>query len=453
MPDFKKLLFSFCVCVLCSETTLADVELICPCGYESNSPTSAIVIAGVRNTGDETTAELRISAIGQPDPLSFDNAFELSTAYYPEPLNVGYEYLQGASLKTGFIAPADNQYHVFLYLQEFVAGNWILQDSVRLEPLVDLDTLGGMSSGSTSEGSRGAVFMDGAATISIAGNSVTLHLPPIRNTSSSFTSGTLQIRLGHFDSPEFFGQSFFPAAEHDLGYTLSPSEIRAAANVTVPFTPTSAAGFDYLHLWISDPDQAFPVLAWQPVRAPNGLPTRAFSLVSVDTLLDTDLDGISDFNEDLMQTDPGNPSDFPGSSTIDVMVLYTSGVDDLYLGEPTARFIHELEFGNQVFANSGVHAELRLVYSQQVDYSEDVTGEVAIAAMQNQEGAFSNLDALRQSVGADLVLLFRPKLFSDAFCGFASGGRQCVKGRFSKRTQGIDCGHNLCRVQRHNNHP
>jgi len=277
--------------------------------------------------------------------------------------------------------------------------------------------VGGSSVGSSIEAANGAIFIDGTATISISGDSVTIDVPPIRNASSTLTTGNLELRLGHFDAPEFFGQTFFTAAEFDLAVSLDPFAANSEVSVTVPFTDTSAEGFDYLHLSILDLSQIFPVLAWQTVAAPGDILARSFLLESVDTLSDTDSDGVSDFNEALMQTDPTDDLDAPGRSTIDVMVLYTPGVADLYMGEPEARIVQELELGNQVLETSGVDADLRLVHIEQIEYSEAVYNLVAIDAMQLQAGVFSSLEAVRLQVGADLVLLFRPTILSDDNCG------------------------------------
>jgi len=67
-------------CGLLSNELQADVELICPCNYESNGPTSAIVTAGIRNNGMTTSGDLRVRVWGQPDPRNFNDAFLLGSA-------------------------------------------------------------------------------------------------------------------------------------------------------------------------------------------------------------------------------------------------------------------------------------------------------------------------------------------------------------------------------------
>ncbi len=403
--------------VTCSISAHADLELVCPCAFASAGPTSATLTAGIANTGDSTSGNLRIRAISMTSPDDFSDASTLSHAYYAEPLASGFSFAVDTAVETGFVA-VTGQYHVVLRLEEETGGDWQQQDMVRLEPDIGLDEIGGESSGSSSEDARGALYFDGTATATVTDGSVTISLPAITNSSASFVSGDLVVTLGHYETAEVFGQSFFSAAELELGVGVGPFESITASETTVPISP-AGEGFDYMHLTVKDPSLAFPVLLWQTVQTPDGVPLtfREFSVTSVDTLTDTDTDGVSDFNEGLSGSDPADSDSVPGQSTIDVMALYTPGVTTLYAGEPEARIIQELEFGNAALASSQVDAVLRLVYTAEVDYDEVVDNHTAFNAVQDQTGVFVGLDTLRESVGADLVLLLRPEIPDTTNCG------------------------------------
>ena len=64
-------------------------------------------------------------------------------------------------------------------------------------------------------------------------------------------------------------------------------------------------------------------------------------------------------------------------SVIDVLVVYTPGVASQYGGNPTARFQQIFAFTNQVYADSGIKAEIRLANATQINYADDVSDENA----------------------------------------------------------------------------
>lgn len=151
-----------------------------------------------------------------------------------------------------------------------------------------------------------------------------------------------------------------------------------------------------------------------------------------DIRTDSDGDGISDRNEALLGTNQRDASSVDHSNVvIDVMALYTPGAADLYGGDAATRINQLIGIANQIYADSRVGITLRPVYHGQVDYDEAVDMNTALTALTRKtHPAFAQVDALRQTYGADLVMLFRPQGAERARCGLANLGGFNTQGDF-----------------------
>ena len=429
-----RLYYSFSIllfCMLASQKAQGEVEFICPCVYKSGSPTSAIMQGGIRNLGPEVTGDIRVLVIAQKQ----GSDYFLGEAYFPNRLGVGEMLPTDYSIQFPFWEyNLEGDYEIRGYLQETVDGSWVTQDEMRFVPEVFLDEATGGS------GYVG-LYLDGIATATFSSgmDEVTINLPAIKNTSPTDTVPPLSVHLGLFATQEYWA-GYYRLWEYPLEYSLEPYEESEAVSITMPFG--TITDYEYVHLSLKGTDDAQHYL-WQNVSAPIPVQHRDFQVNSIDTLKDTDSDGVSDFNESLMQTNPGDAASRPDSSILDVMVLYTPGVKDLY-ADLEARIIHVLEYGNSALEDSGVDAVFRLVHLEEVQFSELVQDDIVLDAMIEQEGVFSDLYALRSSVGADLVILYRP-LFDEAdSCGIGNLTRLGFEGDFKDAwkpfsTAYIDC--------------
>lgn len=120
----------------------------------------------------------------------------------------------------------------------------------------------------------------------------------------------------------------------------------------------------------------------------------------------------------------------PGDPTVDVLLGYTPGFASMMGGAAQARtrLNHIVTVGNQALANSSVAANLRLVGTLQVNYTDGGSNETALEQLTGSNGSSpvtvpASLRALRderERVGADVVSLVRR--FNDADhegCGIA----------------------------------
>ena len=130
------------------------------------------------------------------------------------------------------------------------------------------------------------------------------------------------------------------------------------------------------------------------------------------------------------------------------MVVYNSAADELYSNDALTRINHLVDVSNQIYADSGVNLSLRLVHSVQVDYEAGYDSETAVNHLTEQSHpAFSDIPALRNQYGADLVVLMRP-YSDDGYCGLAWIGGHATNGDFTDPNEkdygyshvSIDCG-------------
>lgn len=119
------------------------------------------------------------------------------------------------------------------------------------------------------------------------------------------------------------------------------------------------------------------------------------------------------------------------SNIIDVLVVYTQGTANLYGGDPTTRFNQIFQFTNQIYADSNLDLEIRIVKTQLVNYTDDNSAETALNDITNGSGAFSGIAALRQQYGADMVIFYRPFKQVHGSCGLAWVGGMGTNGNFS----------------------
>jgi hypothetical protein len=157
-----------------------------------------------------------------------------------------------------------------------------------------------------------------------------------------------------------------------------------------------------------------------------------------DVVTDTDEDGVSDFNESLLGSNPEDGLDEPASThaTIDILALYTPEAAALYEQAVTTRINHLVSVANDIYHKSDVALTLRLVEVAEVPYVADASLAVDLAHLTYQsDAAFSNLQHLRRASGADLVVLLRPRAPDSNACGLANLGGRGTQGDFTASYQ------------------
>ena len=194
------------------------------------------------------------------------------------------------------------------------------------------------------------------------------------------------------------------------------------------FLPGEKKSFTYT---VATDDRAKPRVISSAIM--GNLRADGFVNVVEDIRVDSDGDGISDYNELLLSTDAQDPNSVDSSnSVIDILALYTPGASDLYPYGVQTRINQLISVANQIYADSGVKVTLRPVYHGLVPYNDSDDMDRALNNLiEKSDSAFSDVDRLREVYGADLVMLFRPTQVGEGRCGLAPVGGFRTNGDFS----------------------
>lgn len=107
-------------------------------------------------------------------------------------------------------------------------------------------------------------------------------------------------------------------------------------------------------------------------------------------------------------------------TTIDVLVLYTPGLTTKLGAALQTRLDQLVTLANQAYVDSEVAVTLRLVHSEQISYTDLSANSAALDDLTDGVGTLSGVAALRNTYGADLVVLLRPyKKDYNNGCGIA----------------------------------
>ena len=427
-----------------------QVDLVCPCEIKTNSQTSVIFTAGLKNRDSNTSSELRFRAIAHETLSNFDSSF----------FTLGYHYLSstlaaGTSIavtdfKTGLNIPENNTFYITLLLDEKQNGTWTRIDSIRTRNQVTLNQSGGYSISSSNDETHASVFFDGDPTAVISGSNVSITLPSIVNASPTNTTGNLTVDIVQANGDSIFGFGLFTAASSSLGVSLAPRTQTTATTINTSFTEQSDAGFDFFHLRVKD-DSTGGTLAFRTVRSDAGaISSRSFTLQSIELLEDTDGDGVSNYNERLLGTDVASASSKPADPVVDVLVYFSPGVKTLYSNDHQTRFDQLLAATNQIFSDSAAGLSFRFSTPVEVDINESTSLSSILDQMEAQQGVFSDLRARKASTGSDIALIYLPFPGGD-LCGLATLTGKGLEGDFASTSNAnrantgvyIDCRDNV----------
>ncbi|GEM_PF-3081969 len=131
-------------------------------------------------------------------------------------------------------------------------------------------------------------------------------------------------------------------------------------------------------------------------------------------------DAIKKLSGELASSAISAISDPSKMTVIDMMILYTDGIEDEYTHQGVAAGIQNLvDVSNQAFKDSNIALRLNLVALKKTSYPDGNGLVAALEAMTYSEREFTGLAASREEYGADLVSLIRKIQPDSDACGVA----------------------------------
>ncbi len=258
------------------------------------------------------------------------------------------------------------------------------------------------------------------------GEQITVSIAVTNNLASAITGETLNV-LFILDDTELVSSSSFcsagsTGAQSSLVCNLPVIEPGATATVEYTVRLTSA----------SYPQVASGVFVGDVFG--NNVRNDAFVFVYQDTLRDSDNDGQSDFNEAFTNTDPNNAAsviDNDFFAEIDLMFLYTDRFVSASGGvSPESRINELVEITNGYYANSAARIRFRPVYYEQTSYAVNDNLNTAFSTLRNGASPFASVAAIRDAVGADIVVLVDGVVQNSSVCGLGTTPGVGFEGEF-----------------------
>lgn len=388
-----------------------DLELICPCSFESASSSSITMRAGVINRGDKASGDLVLRAYAHTESSYFDSADSQFLANYP--LSVGLAANSTIALsdfRARLRQPSAGSYYVTILLLE---KNTVV-DVTRTDKKIVFGTV--------ASATYADVYFVTDPTISIEGSTLTLNMPGIGNNTG--VGKNIEVVLAATQQQDYFAGSLIRIGEYK-DVTVVPAGAETAAGTDQYDISNMPEDFDFYHLTVVEGQ--FTILL-HTVQAPGiTFDNLKFSGDSLDLLKDSDGDGVADDNETLIGTNPHSRSSVPAKSYVDVLAVYDAAVTSHYSGDPSARLDHLIAVSNAALSDSKVDIVLRLAGTEELAMDPSQTMRQWLRAAEKGEGAFQNLQQSRTSAGADLIASFR--LYDGgSTCGLASLGGFASQG-------------------------
>ena len=222
------------------------------------------------------------------------------------------------------------------------------------------------------------------------GENFLLRIPTVINDSLTSTNDSLLMKIAVIDDNN---EGFYVASEAlNIFYDSDGfSSIDVSGQLSQPLS--AYAEYQNVYLWLErGGERIVQYLLVDGATQKPGIFTTTFT--HIDTLLDSDSDGMADFNERLIGSQVDEQNAF-SATVIEMAFTYGDSAQNSSSGgvNLTANLAHYIAVSNRVFSDSGVNITLQNVGQYRVGDDSNLSTDNVLNDLGGREGVFLGLDA------------------------------------------------------------
>ncbi len=285
-----------------------------------------------------------------------------------------------------------------------------LMDQVNfLESSEEFINYGGSSSSATSK-----LMVNEEVEFQYDETTFSLNMPSISSTDKRSSNHYLTLRIAVANGEN----SYYEAAVADVLVSYDENgEASLVASGDLNFSLDSSTFIDepefrHIEVYLSRGDD-FVMYHRLATFDQDSVDSLRASWVNVDTLLDSDGDDISDFDERIVGSD-ANTANMLNDTVIEVAFTVGSSANSNFLGGSNldASIAQQVTAANTAFQDVGLDIEIRNVGTYILGDDSNLTGSAALEAAADRSGIFSGLDA-KLTRQPDLFIHYSTKAVAD----------------------------------------
>ena len=395
---------------------IPPINIHCPCEIERINQTKAKVSFAIAFQKEiAESGDLSIQIAGATGIDSFNSRYYplgdvslKSIPYSASPVDVVVEI------------PLNFRPEVEHFMSLILKSGDDLVDQVNfLEEILPYSNPGGATPDVTSK-----LIFNSAVSFEYDSSTFTLDIPSIASTDLRSATENFNLEIRMFN--ESYTRYYTPASiEHQINFDMDGNaSLTVTEDLDYSINSTFQANPDFPNLVLNISRADTRIMRYSlEVLGDGELPDFTQTWTNIDTLLDSDGDGVSDFNERILGTDSLVSNEVP-TSVIEVAFTVGSSADASIYGGTNleATITHHIAVANSSFKDSGLAIEIKNVGTYIIGNDSGIGLSQLLDAMTEQSGVFENLDQLATRE-PDLFIHYGVR---ENFEGF--GGRAWING-------------------------
>ena len=356
------------------------ISIVCPCKIENLDQTRDVATFSIIfNKEVSESGDFRLQ-LGRFNSVTGNSYRTLSRVPMPSiPYSSGRQF-QAVTLPRAMSSPVDE---AFLELMLFAEDTLLDRVVMNYDPIKYGDLSG-------SQSVDDPYTFESFVKLEYGSSELSLQIDEVRNSLLKNTSEILTVKVVAADF-----ETYYEKFSSDVNITYDAEGVGSIAVSDVLDTAIDshlafAPGHTRLQLRLYRGDTLLVQYALEAI-GDGVMPSFDLNLDNADTLLDSDLDGISDFNEKLIGTSVSEVTSI-APTPVEIAFTYGSAASNLQGVELAGTIAHIIAVANAAFSNSGVDVTIQNIGGYSVGDDSALDADLVLSGITNREGIFANLD-------------------------------------------------------------